>query len=132
MTVATAALMTVTPAVVAAVAAAVLMTVTPTVVTAVAAPSGSHAIAPTPATVFIAIGLIVARVVAHHSHAAVNAYTGHLAGAQYRQRNGSEAGCHPSNAQELHFGSTLLSLSVHSINPSGAPAGSATTATCPP
>ena len=101
----------------------------------IAAPSGSHPVARTPAAVFIAVRLVVTGVVAH-SHASVDTHAFHRAGVQLRQgqskRNSTESERHTSIAQDVHFGSVLLSLSVHSISPNGAPAGSATTATWPP
>src|ERR1700733_1733707 len=96
----------------------------------ISAPSGTDAVSTAPAAVLIAIWLVVACVVAH-SHAAVDTDAGHLTGVQQGQCQGTHSHRHPF-ATEVHFGSTLLSLPVHSINPNGAPAGSATTATWPP
>src|ERR1700733_14423362 len=90
----------------------------------------THAVTMTPTAVIVAVGLVVARVVAH-SHRSVDTDALHRAGIQHRQRKRPESGRHPT-ITHVHFGSTLLSLSVHSISPNGAPAGSATSATCPP
>src|SRR5277367_5852626 len=103
------------------------MRLTRRVRTVVAASPGPYVIPRAPTPIFIAIRLIVAGGVAH-SDGTIDTYAGHFAGAEHRQRQGTEPGCHPSIAHDVHFGSTLLSLSRHSINPNGAPAGSATTA----
>jgi hypothetical protein len=101
----------------------------------IAAPSGSYPVTGTPASVIIAVRLVVTGVVAH-SYSSVDTHSFHRAGAQLRQgqgkSNSTESERHTSIAEDVHFGSVLLSLSVHSINPNGAPAGSATTATWPP
>ena len=99
--------------------------------TPIAAAPRAHTITAAPATVVVAVRLVVAPGVAH-SDGPVHTYALDRAGAQYRQQKSPESRCHPPITHDVHFGSTLLSLSVHSINPNGAPAGSATTATCPP
>ena len=101
----------------------------PTVAPPIAASSGSHAVAVTPAAVIVTPRLIVARVV---TRSAFDAHAGHCAGIQQGHGNGPGSGRHPMLTHDVHFGSTVLSLSVHSISPNGAPAGSATTATRPP
>jgi hypothetical protein len=98
----------------------------------IAAPSGTHAVSATPAAVLIAIRLVVSGVVAHYSDGTVDTDAGHLTGAQQGQCQSADPGGHPTIETGIHFGSALLSPLVHSINPNGAPAGSATTATCPP
>jgi hypothetical protein len=107
----------------------VLIAAAPTVAPPIAASSGSHAVAVTPAAVIVTPRLIVARVV---TRSAFDAHAGHCAGIQQGHGNGPGSGRHPMLTHDVHFGSTVLSLSVHSISPNGAPAGSATTATCPP
>src|ERR1700733_435159 len=96
----------------------------------IAAPSGTHMVSTAPTAVLIAIRLVVACVVAH-SDGAVDTASGHFTGVQQGQCQGAHSDRHPF-ATEVHFGSALLSPLVHSINPNGAPAGSATTATWPP
>src|SRR5271169_624294 len=56
------------------------------------------------------------------------------AGIQHREQQETERTHLPTSndALDVHFGSLLLSVSDHSINPNGAPIGSATTATLPP
>src|ERR1017187_2786349 len=56
---------------------------------------------------------------------------GHCAGGQHREHEPERTHL-PTSRDDVHFGSFLLSVSDHSINPKGAPAGSATTATLPP
>jgi len=99
--------------------------------TPIAPAPGSYTITAAPATVVVAVRFVVAPGVAH-SDGPVDTYALDSAGAQYRQQKSSESRCHPTITNDVHFGSTLLSLSVHSIRPNGAPAGSATTATWPP
>ena len=96
----------------------------------IAAPPRSHTVFMTPAAVLIAIRLIVTGVVTHPD-GAVDTDAGHLTGAQQGQCQSADPAGHPTIAG-VQFGSALLSPLVHSINPNGAPAGSATTATCPP
>jgi hypothetical protein len=96
----------------------------------IAAPPRAHAVFMTPATVLIAIRLIVSGVITHSDGTDTDA--GYLTGAQQGKCQSADPGGHPTIATEVHFGSALLSPLVHSINPNGAPAGSATTATCPP
>jgi hypothetical protein len=114
---------------VAAVSITPVVAAAPTVAPPIAASSGSHAVAVTPAAVIVTPRLIVARVV---TRSPFDAHAGHCAGIQQGHGNGPDSGRHPMLRHDVHFGSTVLSLSVHSISPNGAPAGSATTATCPP
>src|SRR6202789_3818821 len=93
----------------------------------IAAPSRSHPVTGTPAAILIAVRLVVAGVVTHHAHASADTHAFHCAGVQQHQGNSAESGPYPSFAHDVHFGSVLLSLPVHSIRPKGAPAGSATT-----
>jgi hypothetical protein len=104
----------------------------PFIAAPIAAAPRAHPITITPAAVIIAIRLIVAAVVITHSHAFVDPHAGHCAGNQRAERKSPESGRQPTMAQDVHFGSAVLSFWVHSISPNGAPAGSATTATCPP
>src|SRR5580698_1160965 len=98
---------------------------------AIPAAARTDTVAAAPSAIFITIGFVIAADVAH-SHGRVHTDTVHGASRQHRQRANSEHGCHPATASDVDFGSTLLSLSVRSLSPNGAPAGSATTATSPP
>lgn len=95
----------------------------------VPAPPRSNAVAATPTTVFVSVRFIVAAGITH-PHTGVA--SGDFAAVEHRKCRDRERDRHPTLAHDDHFGSTLLSLSVHSIKPKGAPAGSATTATWPP
>src|ERR1700733_7368396 len=96
------------------------------------APPRPPPVAAPPAAILIAVRLVVTGVVTHHAHASVDTHAFHRAGVHQDQGNSAESGSYPSFGQDVHFGSVLLSLPVHSISPKGAPAGSATTATWPP
>ena len=99
------------------------------IVAVIAASPGSHAIARAPTTVIIAVGLVVTAIV---SNAALDTDAGYGAGTEQQRRHRPKTARHQSTTQGFHFGSALVSLSLHSINPTGAPAGSATTASIPP
>ena len=101
------------------------------IATVIVASARSHPVAMTPAAVIVAPGFVIAGVVVH-SHGSIDAHAGGHAGVQQDQRQNGESSRCPSTTHGAHFGSALLSLLVHSISPNGAPAGSATTATCPP
>jgi hypothetical protein len=109
----------------------VLVAAAPTLVPPIAAPSRSHAVPVPPAAVIVAPRLIIVRVITR-SDGSLDAHAGHCAGIQQSHGNTHESDRHPTLTHQVHFGSTALSLSVHSISPNGAPAGSATTATSPP
>ena len=98
--------------------------------TVIVASARSHPIAMTPAAVIVAPGFVIPGVVVH-SHRSIDAHAGGHAGVQEDHRQDGEPSRRPTT-HDAHFGSALLSLLVHSISPNGAPAGSATTATCPP
>jgi hypothetical protein len=96
------------------------------IVAMLTASRGTHSVAGAPTTVVIAVRLVIAAGVAN---AAFNSHTGYRASTQHQQCRRAN---HQSTVQGFHFGSALVSLSLHSIKPNGAPAGSATTATIPP
>jgi len=98
------------------------------IVAMIAASPGAHAVAGAPTAVIVAVGRVIGAVV---SNAAFNADTSYFTSTQ-QQRCHAETTCHQSSAEGFHFGSALVSLSLHSIKPNGAPAGSATTASIPP
>ena len=97
------------------------------IIAMIAASSGTHQIAAAPAAVVIAVRFVITTVV---SHRAFNGHPG--AGKQHGQHHRPESGGQTTTARGVHFGSALVSLSLHSIRPNGAPAGSATTASMPP
>src|ERR1700732_5356589 len=93
---------------------------------------GTHPVGPAPTTVLIAIRFVIAHGISVvHTHAAADSHAGIGTGSQDRQHC-PERSYRQASARGFHFGSTFVSLSVHSINPNGAPAGSATTASMPP
>ncbi len=94
-----------------------------TVTIAVVAARRSNAVIGTPAAILVAIGFIES---ADVPNAIAIAVGGDGASLQQQQRGACLF------AGGSHFGSTLLSLLVHSITPNGAPAGSASTAILPP
>jgi len=96
------------------------------IVAMIAASSGTHTIADAPTAIIIAVRLVVTPGV---PDIAFNANTGYGASTQHQRCYRAN---HQSTAQGFHFGSALVSLSLHSITPNGAPAGSASTATIPP
>jgi len=98
---------------------------------AIAAPSGSYPVSSAPTTVVISVGFVVAAVVSD-PYGAVDSHALHRAGLQQGQSKRPQSDSRPEFMHGVHFGSTLVSVSLHSINPTGAPAGSATTATMPP
>jgi hypothetical protein len=94
----------------------------------IAAAPRADAVTDAPAAVIISVRLVVAAIV---PDAAFNSHAGYGAGTK-RQKGCTEKTHHQSTTQGFHFGSALMSLSLHSIRPNGAPAGSATTASIPP
>ena len=98
------------------------------IVAMITASPGAHAVSGAPTAVIVAVGRVIGAVV---SNAAFNADTSYFTSTQ-QQRCHAETTCHQSSAEGFHFGSALVSLSLHSIKPNGAPAGSATTASIPP
>ena len=80
-----------------------------------------------PSPVIIAIGFVVTTDVTH-ADAAADA----IDGATRKQHQGECARQADRALRAPHFGSVFVSLLLHSIRPTGAPAGSATTDTVPP
>src|SRR6202043_189948 len=147
-----------TPAIPAMIAAAVASTIPATVATAIpATPISAIAIAPlealptfapppwaypigtAPTAVSVPVGgvirLVKRFVVAAdvtHSSAALDAVVGHGASNQQGQAHRSKSCGQQATLHGFHFGSALVSLSLHSMTPNGAPAGSDMTASMPP
>jgi hypothetical protein len=89
-------------------------------------------VAVSPATVLVTSRCIVTADVADsHGGVITAARSNKTAGEDAERRKPDEANL-PRREFNAHFGSTLLSVSVHSINPMGAPIGSAITAIFPP
>jgi hypothetical protein len=97
----------------------------------VTAAGWSHAVARAPAAVFIAVGLVEAPDIADSNRvAAIAALDG--TGTEPGENQEPQGSDLPSLRHGAHCGSCWLSLSDHSINPTGAPFGSAMTANLPP
>lgn len=102
------------------------------IVTMIESSTRPDMIAAAPATVVIAVGFVV---VADISDANISLDTDARHGARIQTGERQGGDCHGQQraAKIAHLvGSALVSLSLHSIRPSRAPAGSVTTATMPP
>ena len=84
-----------------------------------------------PTAVIVSPGSIVAADVTHSNGAVIAPGSHKTAGDDCERREPDDIYL-PRWKFDIHFGSTLLSVSDHSINPIGAPIGSAMTAIFPP
>jgi hypothetical protein len=101
------------------------------IVPMIEASTRAHVIAAAPATILVAVRFVVIAGITD-THITFHADAGHGARIKSGQRNRRNRAEQQSMAKVAHFGSALVSFSLHSIKPTSAPAGSETTATMPP